>query len=238
MGWFDKVKEAFSDNAGSNSQDGSPASDSPKGKIIPADDLDIEVYEGQVMQFNAMSYCLTDLYLDGEMDIEKLIPELSESAIEYAKSLYLTEANFDGLDENAISLHLKNEWLLYYADALMVIVCGAHEFLPTDENDLSQTDLTHEAITDLNETLCAANGVLHNAFCSFMHYSHKEMTPSDIVDCVSFAQESDEITIEGKSALDWFPLARALKPDADENENAVQNQASANQNKPPSGPSL
>lgn len=236
MSWFDKVKEAFSDNAGINNQDNSHASDSPTGKVIPADDLDIEVYEGQVMQFNAMSYCLTDLYLDGEMDIEKLIPELSESAIECAKSLYLTDADFKDMDENEISLHLKNEWLLYYADALMVIVCGAHEFLPTDENDLSQTDLTHEAVTDLNETLCAANGVLHNAFCSFMHYSHKEMTPSDIVDCVAFAEESDEITIEGKSALNWFPLARALKPDEDENVDEAQLKTSSHQNKPPSGP--
>lgn len=227
MSWLDKIKDVFTDNADQDKTDA-------VNKTAPADDLEIEIYEGQVAQFYAMSYCLTDLYLDGEMDIDKLIPELSDPIIQCAKSLYLRDADFDGLTEDEIRLHLKNEWLLYYSEALMVVVCSAHGYAPDENNELPSSELTQGAVMDLNDTLSVANGVVHNAFCSFMHYSHAEMPPFEIVDCLAFAQQSDEITIEGKSAVDWFPVARALKP----NDDDEKVQAFINQSNHPMGPRL
>ena len=227
MGLFDRIKEVFTDNTDQEKAEAAH-------KAAPADDLEIEIYEGQIAQFYAMSYCLNDLFIDGEMDIDKLIPELSAPVIECAKALYLRDANFDDIDEDELGIYLKNEWLLYYADALMVITCMAHGFTPDENNELEQSELTQGAIIDLNETLCGANAIIHNAFCSFMHYSHDEMPAFEIVDCVAFAQDSDEITIEGKSAVDWFPVARALKPD--NNDEKVQ--AFINQTKNTPGPKI
>ena len=77
MALFAKLKEIFSNKV-----------ESLEDSMALANPLDIQVFEGLMGESKALSYCLTTLCLDKELDINDLVSQLHPSTIEIAKKLY------------------------------------------------------------------------------------------------------------------------------------------------------
>lgn len=196
MDLFKKLKTAFSAKL-----------DSLEESMALANPLDIQVFEGLMSESKALSYCMTTLCLDNDVDINDIIRALHPCTIEIAKKLY-----FDGFSAEDMSIEecttaLKNEWLLFYPDALFLEQAMRHGF----DAQAQKKDLTHALLDDANERLSDANKVFHDKFCAFMGYKNGEMPPYRIVDSVNYAIEHD--MCYGKALTHWFPCANAMIDD-------------------------
>lgn len=202
MDWLNKLKESF---LGSAQSDGA---EKPDG-TLPASDLDIEMFEGLMTEYMAISYCLTDLFLDEELDIDRFAEELDPHAITIAQALHKKDIGEAELTEEELEHHIKNEWFLYYGEALILKSSVQYGL---DQNATKES-FSQDLIDDLIIELSGANYLAYNTFCSFMGYSNTEMPPQRIVECVRYASER-EMSV-GTELTSWYPRANALMPDDD-----------------------
>tara|TARA_R110002095_G_scaffold211364_2_gene199477 strand:- start:1025 stop:1648 length:624 start_codon:yes stop_codon:yes gene_type:complete len=198
MALFAKLKEIFSNKV-----------ESLEDSMALANPLDIQVFEGLMGESKALSYCLTTLCLDKELDINDLVSQLHPSTIEIAKKLY-----FEGFSEENMSLEectaaLRNEWLLFYPDAVFLEQAIRHGF----DEQTQKENITDALINDANERLIDINKTCHDMFCSFMGYKNGQMPPHRIVDSVAYAIKND--MCENKELTHWFPVANAMIDDDD-----------------------
>lgn len=186
-----------------------------------ASDLDFEIYNGLVAEFEALSFCIEDLCLDKEIRIERIINELNPNQdkavpelITKSQELLLQDYAFtEGMDQDEVAHNLNVMWLPYYARALGELVISAHKLTEetaqqAPESDAPKSYITEEMINDLNDTLSFVNGVLYKNFLSFMHYTQTEMPVYRIIDCVAYAKDNG--LTDGHGLTDWFPRANVF----------------------------
>lgn len=198
MSLFTKLKETFSQKMGSL-----------EDSMALANPLDIQVFEGLMGESKALSYCLTTLCLDQEVNMSDLTSQLHPCTIEIAKKLYFEGFSEEGMSIEECQAALRNEWFLFYPDAIFLEQAMRHSV----DAQAQKEELTDALINDTNERLSDMNKTCHDMFCSFMGYKSGQMPPHRIVDSVNYAIEHN--MCDGKELTRWFPQANALIDDDD-----------------------